>query len=83
MFPGGFGMGGWWIIFPIIGLIVMLTMMFLMFGRRGGFMGMRGGSGMHSSESRESETPMAILRKRYAKGEISKEEFDQMKKGLG
>lgn len=75
-------MGGWWIIFPIIALIVMLIFVFLMFGRGGGFMGMRGGSGMHNSESRESETPMAILRKRYAKGEITKEEYEEMKRDL-
>ncbi len=32
--------------------------------------------------SRRSETPLEILKKRYARGEISKEEFDKMKNDL-
>jgi putative membrane protein len=29
-----------------------------------------------------TETPLDILKKRYAKGEITKEQFDQMKKDI-
>jgi putative membrane protein len=31
---------------------------------------------------KESESALEILRKRYAKGEITKEEFDRMKKDI-
>lgn len=38
----------------------------------------RNGDGTAES-SRMGETPMEILKKRYARGEITKEEFDRMK----
>lgn len=33
-------------------------------------------------KSEEKETPLEIIKRRYVKGEISKEEFDRMKKDL-
>lgn len=83
MFPEDFMMGGWWIIFPIIGLIVMITFMFMfrMFGRRG-FRPPWQDSSRDHREGRESETALEILKKRYAKGEITKEEYEEMKRDL-
>ena len=70
-----FWFNGMWA-FPVIMLTVMLVMIYLIFRQ-----GMCGSSRFfHSRE--ESGTALDILKKRYAKGEVSKEEFEQMKKDL-
>ncbi len=90
MFDGG----GWWVIFPIIGLIFMLLMMSRMFGfgRRGsgkgrgmgpmgmGPMGMMGDD--HKPDSERDESALEVLRKRYAAGELTDEEFDAKRRRL-
>jgi putative membrane protein len=75
MGPEYFWWGGIMWIFPIILLIVILIAIFLIFGRRG-----VGPSCWHGTK--ESETPLEILKKRYAKGEITKEEYEQIKKDI-
>jgi len=68
-------------IFPIVMFVIMLIFFFLFFGR----WGCRSpwwGPGGHRRESGDSETALEILKKRYAKGEITKGEFDQMKKDI-
>jgi putative membrane protein len=81
MGPENFWGSGMWI-FPMIMMIIMLLVVFGIFGRGGFRPPWSKGDGRRHSESPGSETPLDILKKRYAKGEITKEEFDQMKKDL-
>ena len=71
----GHGMG-WWI-FPVVMIVVMFVICFLFWTRRGGWASWCG-----FGERKDTETPLDILKKRYAKGEISKEEFETIKKDL-
>ena len=68
-FVEGFGTPLWWI-FPII-------MVFFCFFMMRGYMG-----GMHVSGGGKGESALETLDKRYAGGEIDKEEYEQMKRVL-
>jgi len=74
MMNWGFGM--WWFM-PFImiafGIVVMAGIIFLI---RWVMLSTRG------REAKAEETALEILKKRYAKGEISKEDFERMKKDI-
>jgi len=86
---GGFfgGMGGWGIFGPIVGLVftVGLIIGFVLLAiwtvrqlssRSAGAEG-RGG------QSESARTPLEILKARYARGEITRDEYQDMKADLG
>ncbi len=79
-----FGGSGWWMIFPIIFMVFVLWMMFG-FWRRGSGMCMGSmGMGGHSDEDSEpGDSALNLLRRRYAAGELSDEQFDAMRRKLG
>lgn len=77
---GGFGYG-FGFLFEIVfwGLIIWGVVALLRHHRGGGCCGVMGG---HNHNSQGGESAVDILKKRYAKGEIGKEDFERMKKEL-
>jgi len=61
--------GGYWLIFWILIIVgIVLLVRYIMLQNR--------------PKDEPGETPLEILKKRYAKGEINKKEFEQKKKDL-
>ena len=81
MGPEYFWGAGMWI-FPLIMLTVMLVFVFLMSGRRGFGPPWMNRRNHGQDEREESESALDIVKKRYAKGEITKEEYEEIKKDL-
>ncbi len=63
-----FWMSGMWV-FPSVGLLIVISILYLIFGRKHYY-------------TNNDVSALEILKKRYAKGDISKEEFHEMKKEL-
>ncbi|WP_291524520.1 SHOCT domain-containing protein [Acidithiobacillus sp.] len=75
---GGWGWTPWMMIFPLFFLVLMVV--FMVFMMRGGMGGAMGGGSHETPDS--GETPREALDRRYARGEITREEYQQMRKDL-
>jgi putative membrane protein len=85
MGPEHFWWGGWWIFpmaMPLIMVIALVALLYLVFGRGGARPPWWSDADRPASHPRDSETAMEVLKKRYAKGEITKEEFDRIKQDI-
>ena len=68
----------WW----IMPLVMIIFCLFIMRGRSGSMMCWPGSHKEDSSFISDSNSAMEILEKRYALGEIEREEFEEKKKEL-
>lgn len=66
---GGFGIIGWLSMILFWGLLILGVVALLRYLTRSG-------------QGKEDKTPVDILKERYAKGEINKKQFEEMKNGL-
>lgn len=68
----GWGMGGFQMVLFWVVIIVAIVLVVKWLG-----------SGTAGSATSRNETPLEILKGRYARGEIGKDEFEQKKRDLG
>lgn len=81
MWDGHDGMGWWMLWGSFLWIIFVVAIVFIaaqLAGRTGGSSESRA-----SGRSQSGEPPLDIARRRYAAGEISRDEFEQIKRDLG
>jgi len=78
----GTRMMGWWGM-PVLGVIGMLLFWVLLIGGIVWLVQSLSRGTRTSTPSDPDGSPLEILKRRYAKGEITKEQFEQMKRDLG
>jgi putative membrane protein len=77
----GFGVGYWWI-FAIIMIGMLVLCFFMMRGRMGSLMCGPGSRGKDLPGKEAGESALDILDKRYARGEVDKQEYEEKKKTI-
>ncbi len=60
---------------PVVMVLVLVLCLYFMFGRSGARPG-------ETPSGKDGDSALDILKKRYAKGEITKEEYEQIKKDI-
>ena len=78
-------MMGWGMWMTPWGLIIVVVLVVILIYALAGLAGQRSSEsprGPQVEEKQPLETPLDILKKRYARGEISRDDFEQMKKDL-
>ncbi len=75
---GGMIFGGLMMLLFWGGLIVLAILAFRALSRSGGW----GSRGVNTPVSRSEDNALAILKERYAKGEIDKEQYERMRSDL-
>jgi putative membrane protein len=79
----------WWgpmwffpMVMPIIFLVVLFFCLYFLFGRGGFRPPWHNPDRVYGQGGQESESALEILKKRYARGEINKEEFEQIRRDI-
>ncbi len=78
MWPYGFGYGWGWMIGGWIMMLVFWALVIIGIVALVRYLSDRGGT----ARLKEAETPLEILRRRYASGELTKEQFEEMKRNV-
>lgn len=76
MGPGMMGSFGWWWFMPIFMILFWVLIIWAVVAV------LSGGSSSRTESSNGSESPLEVLKKRYARGEISKQEYQEKKREL-
>ncbi len=76
MGPGMMGGFGWMAIMPVLGIVVLGLIIWAVVAA------VRGSSEPRSSDSSKADSALEVLKRRYARGEITKEEYQEKKKDL-